>query len=78
MARPRASAKSGITARLCAKIAGKDLWFTAFNGVMQKLLLKVNMTTQAKSHEITEALPDLENISLCYGTKSNFIKDTIN
>ena len=73
-----ASAKSGITARLCAEIDGKDMWFTAFNDVMQKLLLKVNLTMQAKSHEITEALLGLENISLCYDTKSNFIKDIVN
>ena len=38
-----ASAKSGITARLCAEIDRKDIWFTAFNN-KQKLLLKVNLT----------------------------------
>lgn len=69
------SAKSGITARLCAEIDGKDTWF---NDVIQKLLLKVNLTMQAKSNEITEALLGLENISLCYDTQSNFIKDIMN
>lgn len=73
-----ASAKSGITARLCAEIDGKDIWFTAFNDVMHKLLLKVNLTMQAKSNEITEALLGLENLSLCYDTKSHFIKDILN
>lgn len=73
-----ASAKSGITARLCAEIDGKDIWFTAFNDVMHKLLLKVNLTMQAKSNEITEALLGRENISLCYDTKSHFIKDILN
>ena len=72
-----ASAKSGITARLCTEIDGKDTWLTAFNN-MQKLLLKVNLTMQAKSHEITKALLGLENISLCYDTKSRFIKDIVN
>ena len=72
------SAKSGITARLCAEIDGKDIWFTVFNDVMQKLPLKVSLTMRAKSHEITEALLGLENISLCYDTKSRFIKDIIN
>lgn len=32
-----ASAKSGITARLCAEIDGKVIWFMAFNDVMQKI-----------------------------------------
>ena len=45
---------------------------------MQKLLLKVNLTMQAKSHEITEALLGIQNISLHYDTKSHFIKDIIN
>ena len=48
------------------------------NDVMQKLLLKVNLTMQAKSNEITEALLGIENISICYDTKSNFIKNIIN
>ena len=72
------SAKSGITARLSAERDGKDIWFTLFNNAMQKLLLKVNLTMQAKSNEITEALLGIENISLCCDTKSNFIKDIIN
>jgi len=68
--------KSEITAQLCAEIDGRGIWFRAFNN-MQKLLLKVNLTMQAKSHEITEALLGLENTSLCYDTKSHFIKDII-
>ena len=72
------SAISGITARLCKEKNGKDMWFTAFNDVMQKLLLMVNLAMQAKSNEITEALLGLENISLCYDTTSNFIKDIVN
>ena len=47
---------------LCTKIDGKDMRFTAFNN-MHKLLLKINVTKQAKSNEITKALLGVQNIS---------------
>lgn len=65
--------ESGITARLCAQINGKETWFTVFDDVVKKLLLKVNLTMTAKSDEIKEAFLGLENISLCYDTKASHI-----
>jgi len=45
---------------------------------MPKLLLKVNLTMQAKSHEITKALLGSQNVSRRYDMKLHFIKDIIN
>lgn len=63
------AAEKGITARLCVKIDGKDLWLSAFTDVMKFLIDKVFID------EIKAGLIGLENITIVIDSTSNIILD---
>ena len=61
------------SAWLCIEIDGKDTWLTAMDQPMQSLLAKMGFTKQTETQTIKEAFFELEDITLTYNTKSNFI-----
>ena len=67
------AAENGMSARLGAKIDGKDCWLTALTDVMESLLSRISFTRHSNTDQIAERLLQIENIKMKINTQSNHI-----
>ena len=67
------AAGNGMSARLCAKIDGKDCWLTALTDFIESLLSKISLTRDSNTDQIAERLLQIESIKMKINTRSNHI-----
>lgn len=68
--------ETGMSARLCAEVDGKDIWLTAFTDIMKMLINKVDLSCDT-TDELKQGLLNLENVRLLIDSTSNFILDVL-